>query len=194
MIKNMKNETLLVLDLFSLNAAHVGMQPSLWYRKADTSNTTGSSYTYSRISVEMWDCTDAWISCCTTSANKNNPLAWNILKASDLPMEALKIIRCLNWWLNATGALKRLVRGNGWKVSTARYGTKDNAIEQAWTILANGILQLSSRETINKAYYEIFLRTSVVKIIFRYQAGQRWELLRSHLNRRGCRPDGAGGR
>jgi len=141
MIKNMKNGDLLVLDLFSECRPMWGMKPSLWYREGGYKQHDWLFCMLENFGakVGLHGRMDQLLD--NFYLTKNNPQAEH-LKGIGLTMEGIEnnpmmfeLMTELPWrsekftrmeWLK--GYLK------------ARYGVKDNTIEQAWTVLANGIL------------------------------------------------------
>ena len=141
MIKNMKNGDLLILDLFSECRPMWGMKPSIWYREGGYKQHDWLFCLLENFGakVGLHGRMDQLLD--NFYLTQNNPQAAH-LKGIGLTMEGIEnnpmmfeLMTELPWrpekftkmeWLK--GYLK------------ARYGVKNNTIEQAWTVLADGIL------------------------------------------------------
>ncbi|WP_073399491.1 alpha-N-acetylglucosaminidase [Bacteroides luti] len=141
MIKNMKNGDLLILDLFSECRPMWGMKPSLWYREGGykqhnwlfcmLENFGGNVGLHGRLDQLLNNFYET----------RNNPLAQH-LKGIGLTMEGIENNPMMFELMTELPWRSEKVTKTGWikEYLTARYGAKDNTIEQAWTVLANGIL------------------------------------------------------
>ena len=157
MLKGLKPGDLLIVDLFSECRPMWGMQPSVSYRKGGYGphdwlfsmllNFGARTGLHGRMDELLHN----------FYLTKNNPLAAH-LKGIGLTMEGIEnnpmmfeLMTELPWRPNKFDKMKWL---NGYL--KARYGIKDNTIEQAWGILADGIYNCPLTNNQQGAHESIF--------------------------------------
>jgi alpha-N-acetylglucosaminidase len=140
MIKNMKNGDLLILDLFSECRPMWGMQPSLWYREQGYHQHDWLFCMLENFgaNVGLHGRMDQLLN--NFYQTKDNPLAAH-LKGIGFTMEGIENNPVMFELMSELPWRTEKVTKESWikEYAAARYGTKNKAIDEAWSILTNGI-------------------------------------------------------
>ncbi|WP_321480808.1 alpha-N-acetylglucosaminidase [uncultured Bacteroides sp.] len=157
MIKNMKNGDLLILDLFSECRPMWGMQPSIWYRKKGylQHNWLFCMLENFGANVGLHGRMDQLLH--NFYATKNNPLAKH-LKGIGLTMEGIENNPVMFELMTELPWREERVTKESWikEYTAARYGATDNTINEAWSILINGIYNCPQGNNQQGAHESIF--------------------------------------
>lgn len=157
MIKNMKNGDLLILDLFSECRPMWGMQPSLWYREQGYHQHDWLFCMLENFgaNVGLHGRMDQLLN--NFYQTKDNPLATH-LKGIGFTMEGIENNPVMFELMSELPWRTERISKESWikEYTAARYGTKNKAIDEAWSILINGIYNCPQGNNQQGAHESIF--------------------------------------
>lgn len=157
MIKNMKNGDLLILDLFSECRPMWGMQPSLWYREQGYHQHDWLFCMLENFgaNVGLHGRMDQLLN--NFYQTKDNPLATH-LKGIGFTMEGIENNPVMFELMSELPWRTERVSKESWikEYAVARYGTNNKAIDEAWSILINGIYNCPQGNNQQGAHESIF--------------------------------------